>query len=90
MKRKIVGYHLDPESQWIAFPFRFLGLERVHNTDEIMAETVAKRLVERLERAGFGGHEEAAARQAGVDCAPAPRGGPKVAPRFVTNLVESV
>ena len=27
---------------------------RVHNADEIMAEIVAKRLIEHLERAGFG------------------------------------
>jgi hypothetical protein len=64
-KRKIVGYHLDPESPWIAelkcgheqhvrHAFAISRLERVHNADEIMAEIVAKRLVERLERAGFG------------------------------------
>ncbi len=29
------------------------GRKRVHNADEIMAEIVAKRLVEHLERAGF-------------------------------------
>jgi hypothetical protein len=32
---------------------RFRGRKRVHNADEIMAEIVAKRLVEHLERAGF-------------------------------------
>ncbi len=32
---------------------RFQGRKRVHNADEIMAEIVAKRLVEHLERAGF-------------------------------------
>jgi hypothetical protein len=29
------------------------GRKRVHNADEIMAEIVAKRLIEHLERAGF-------------------------------------
>ena len=37
----------------IAFALRFQGRKRVHNADEIMAEIVAKRLVEHLERAGF-------------------------------------
>jgi hypothetical protein len=37
----------------LAFALRFQGRKRVHNADEIMAEIVAKRLVERLERAGF-------------------------------------
>jgi hypothetical protein len=36
----------------IAFALRFEGRKRVHNADEIMAEIVAKRLVEHLERAG--------------------------------------
>ena len=36
-----------------AFALRFAGRKRVHNADEIMAEIVAKRLVEHLERAGF-------------------------------------
>ena len=31
---------------------RYWGRKRVHNTDEIMSEIVAKRLVEHLERAG--------------------------------------
>jgi hypothetical protein len=31
---------------------RFQGRKRVHNADEIMAEIVAKRLLERLDRAG--------------------------------------
>ena len=35
-----------------AFALRFQGRKRVHN-DKIMAEIVAKRLVEHLERAGF-------------------------------------
>ena len=37
----------------LAFALRFQGRKRVHNADEIMAEIVAKRLVEDLERAGF-------------------------------------
>ena len=37
----------------LAFALRFQGRKRVHNADEIMAEIVAKRLVEHLERAGF-------------------------------------
>ena len=37
----------------LAFALRFAGRRRTHNADEIMAEIVAKRLVEHLERAGF-------------------------------------
>ena len=37
----------------IAYALRFRGRRRVHNADEIMAEIVAKRLVDHLERAGF-------------------------------------
>ena len=37
----------------LAFALRFQGRKRVHNADEIMAQIVAKRLVEHLERAGF-------------------------------------
>ena len=37
----------------LAFALRYHGRKRVHNADEIMAEVVAKRLVEHLERAGF-------------------------------------
>ena len=37
----------------LAFALRFHGRKRTHNADEIMAEVVAKRLVEHLERAGF-------------------------------------
>lgn len=37
----------------LAFALRHSGRKRVHNADEIMAEIVAKRLVEHLERAGF-------------------------------------
>jgi hypothetical protein len=36
-----------------AFALRFQRRERIHIADEIMAETVARRLVEHLERAGF-------------------------------------
>ena len=37
----------------LAFALRFHGRKRVHKADEIMAEIVAKRLVEHLERADF-------------------------------------
>ena len=37
----------------LAFALRFEGRKRVHNADEIMAEIVARRLVEHLERSGF-------------------------------------
>ncbi len=37
----------------LAYALRFQGRKRVHNADEIMAEIVAKRLVEHLERVGF-------------------------------------
>ena len=37
----------------LAFALRYQGRKRAHNADEIMAEIVAKRLVEHLERAGF-------------------------------------
>ena len=37
----------------LAFALRYQGRKQVHNADEIMAEIVAKRLVEHLERAGF-------------------------------------
>jgi hypothetical protein len=37
----------------LAFALRIEGRKRVHNADEIMAEIVAKRLVEHLERSGF-------------------------------------
>ena len=37
----------------LAFALRFQARKRVHNADEIMAEIVAKRLVEHLKRAGF-------------------------------------
>jgi hypothetical protein len=37
----------------LAFALRFHGRKLVHSADEIMAEIVAKRLVEHLERAGF-------------------------------------
>src|SRR5271154_3678843 len=36
----------------LAFALRFQGRKRVHNADELMAEIVAKRLIEHLERAG--------------------------------------
>ncbi len=37
----------------LAFALRYEGRKRNHSADEIMAEIVAKRLVEHLERAGF-------------------------------------
>ncbi len=37
----------------LAFALRFEGRKRVHDADENMAEIVAKRLVQHLERAGF-------------------------------------
>jgi hypothetical protein len=37
----------------LAFALRYAGRKRVHNPDEIMAEIVAKRLVEHLQRSGF-------------------------------------
>jgi hypothetical protein len=37
----------------LALALRFQGRKRVHNADDLMAEIVAKRLVEHLERAGF-------------------------------------
>ena len=43
----------DDLTSALAFALRFQGRKRVHNADEIMAEIVAKRLVEHLERAGF-------------------------------------
>ncbi len=54
----------------IAFALRYQGRKRVHNADEIMAEIVAKRLVEHLERAGF----VVMKRQAGVGGAALGRG----------------
>jgi len=37
----------------LAFALRYQGRKRVHSADEIMAEIVAKRLADYLERAGF-------------------------------------
>ena len=37
----------------LAFALRYQGRKRVHDADEIMAEIVAKRLVEHLERSRF-------------------------------------
>jgi hypothetical protein len=37
----------------LAYALRYQGRKRTHNADEIMAEIVAKRLVEHLERSGF-------------------------------------
>ncbi len=35
----------------LTFALRFQGRKRVHNADEIMAEIIARRLVEHLDRA---------------------------------------
>jgi hypothetical protein len=45
----------DPEdlAHALAFALRYSGRKRVHNADDIMAEIVAKRLVEHLDRSGF-------------------------------------
>ncbi len=37
----------------LASALRFEGRKRTHNADEIMAEIVARRLVDHFERAGF-------------------------------------
>jgi hypothetical protein len=37
----------------LAFALRYSGRKRVRNADELMAEVVAKRLVEHMARAGF-------------------------------------
>ena len=46
---------VDPRdlAESLAFAVRYRGRRRVHNADETIAEIVAKRLVEHLERAGF-------------------------------------
>ena len=54
----------------LAFALRYQGRKRVHNADEIMAEIVAARLVDHLERAGF----VVMKRQAGVGAAALGRG----------------
>ena len=43
----------DDLASALAFALRFHGRRRTHNADEMMAEIVARRLVEHLERAGF-------------------------------------
>jgi len=45
----------DPSDLAAAFAFalRYQGRKRVHDADQIMAEIVARRLVEHLNRAGF-------------------------------------
>jgi hypothetical protein len=45
----------DPQdlASALAFALRFQGRKRVHNADEFIADIVAKRLVEHLERSGF-------------------------------------
>jgi len=48
----------DDLASALAFALRFEGRKRVRNADEIMAEIVARRLVEHLERAGFDANGE--------------------------------
>ena len=43
----------DDLASALAFALRFHGRRRTRNADEMMAEIVARRLVEHLERAGF-------------------------------------
>ena len=43
----------DDLASALAFALRFEGRKRTHNADEIMAEIVARRLVEHLDRASF-------------------------------------
>lgn len=43
----------DDLASALAFALRFHGRKRTHGADDIMAEIVAHRLVEHLERAGF-------------------------------------
>jgi hypothetical protein len=50
---KLLPADRDDLASALAFALRFQGRKRTHNADEIMAEIVAKRLVEHLDRAGF-------------------------------------
>jgi hypothetical protein len=43
----------DDLAQALAFALRFNGRKRAHGAGEIMAQIVAERLVEHLERSGF-------------------------------------
>ena len=43
----------DDLAQALAFALRFNGRRRTHGAGEIMAQIVAERLVEHLERSGF-------------------------------------
>ena len=52
------GQKADVVADALGFAFRFQGRKRVHNVDEVMAEIMAKRLFEHLERAGFRRHEK--------------------------------
>jgi hypothetical protein len=53
----------------IAFALRYSGRKRVHDSSEMMAAIVAKRLAQHLERSGFGRHEAAAAERQRADAA---------------------
>jgi hypothetical protein len=50
---KLTPADRDDLAAALAFALRFQGCKRVHNADELMAEIVAKRRVEHLERAEF-------------------------------------
>jgi hypothetical protein len=50
---KLTPASRDDLVEALAFALRFQGRKRSHRADEIMAEIVAKRLVEHLERSGF-------------------------------------
>jgi hypothetical protein len=49
----IDGCFITTIAEVLAFALRFRGRKRVHNAGELMALTVAKHLLEHLERAGF-------------------------------------
>ena len=40
-------------TQFLSFGLRFNGRRRIHSADELMADIMAERLVEYLERAGY-------------------------------------
>ena len=51
---RLTPAHPSDLASALAFALRYQGRKRVHNADEIMAEIVARRLVEQLERAAGG------------------------------------
>jgi hypothetical protein len=48
-REKLTPAGPDDLAAALAFALRFQGRKRVHNADELMAEIVAKRLIEHLE-----------------------------------------